>query len=216
MKLSQYGYDYDPATMLARYPADNRDESRLMVVNRADGSIEHRTFRDILDYFDEKDLFVFNNTKVFPARLYGNKEKTGAEIEAPEGEKSRFASLKKGQLIESITLEEALELFALPRTLGELDGEELAVGIGKYGAYVRYGKSFASLAKTDDHGMVIVGTARDQAGTPYYKVLNSWDDLPPYGGHWYFSRPFVAYKTTDIMVNKNALPKEIAKKLGLK
>ncbi len=81
MKLSQYGYDYDPATMLARYPADNRDESRLMVVNRADGSIEHRTFRDILDYFDEKDLFVFNNTKVFPARLYGNKEKTGAEIE---------------------------------------------------------------------------------------------------------------------------------------
>ncbi len=103
------------------------------------------------------------NDKKGQARILGTDPKTGrtvkarigrygpmAEIEAPEGEKSRFASLKKGQLIESITLEEALELFALPRTLGELDGEELAVGIGKYGAYVRYGKSFASLAKTDD------------------------------------------------------------------
>ncbi len=80
MKLSQYAYDF-PAELLAHYPADNRDESRLMVVNRKEGSIEHRTFRDIIEYFDERDLFVFNDTKVFPARLYGNKEKTGAEIE---------------------------------------------------------------------------------------------------------------------------------------
>ena len=55
--------------MLAKYPADNRDESRLMVLNRKDGTIEHRVFKEILDYFDEKDLFVFNDTKVFPARL---------------------------------------------------------------------------------------------------------------------------------------------------
>ena len=80
MKLSQYGYDFSPE-MLAKYPAEIRDESRLMVVNRATGKIEHRIFKDILDYFEEKDLFVFNDTKVFPARLYGNKEKTGAEIE---------------------------------------------------------------------------------------------------------------------------------------
>ncbi|MDE5578840.1 MAG: tRNA preQ1(34) S-adenosylmethionine ribosyltransferase-isomerase QueA [Alistipes sp.] len=80
MKLSQYGYDFAPE-MLAHYPADNRDESRLMVIDRAKGTIEHRIFKEILDYFDEKDLFVFNDTKVFPARLYGNKEKTGAEIE---------------------------------------------------------------------------------------------------------------------------------------
>ena len=80
MKLSQYGYDFSPE-MLAKYPADNRDESRLMVLDRKNGTIEHRLFKDILDYFDEKDLFVFNDTKVFPARLYGNKEKTGAEIE---------------------------------------------------------------------------------------------------------------------------------------
>lgn len=80
MKLSQYGYEYS-ADMLAKYPTDNRDDSRLMVLNRADGTIEHRTFKDIIDYFDEKDLFVFNDTKVFPARLRGNKEKTGAEIE---------------------------------------------------------------------------------------------------------------------------------------
>lgn len=80
MKLSQYGYDFSPE-MLAKYPAENRDDSRMMVVNRAKGTIEHLIFKDIIKYFDEKDLFVFNNTKVFPARLYGNKEKTGAEIE---------------------------------------------------------------------------------------------------------------------------------------
>lgn len=80
MKLSQYGYDFSPE-MLAKYPAENRDESRLMVVNRATGTIEHRIFKEITDYFGEKDTFVFNDTRVFPARLYGNKEKTGAEIE---------------------------------------------------------------------------------------------------------------------------------------
>ena len=80
MKLSQYGYDFNNE-MLAKYPEINRDESRLMVINRATGSIEHRIFKDIIEYFDEKDLFVFNDTKVFPARLKGNKEKTGAEIE---------------------------------------------------------------------------------------------------------------------------------------
>ena len=77
-------------------------------------------------------------------------------------------------------------------------------------------EAFDNYETTDDHGMVIVGTAHDQAGNAYYKVLNSWDVRPPYDCYWYFSRPFVAYKTTDIMVNKKALPKEIAKKLGLK
>ena len=69
---------------------------------------------------------------------------------------------------------------------------------------------------TDDHGMVIVGTATDQAGNAYFKVQNSWDARPPYGGFWYFSRPFVEYKTMSIMVNRNAVPKEIRKKLGWK
>jgi len=80
MKLSQYNYNFSP-DLLAKYPTENRDESRLMVINRKTGTIEHRIFKDIIDYFEEKDVFVFNNTKVFPARLYGNKEKTGAEIE---------------------------------------------------------------------------------------------------------------------------------------
>ena len=80
MKLSQYGYDFAPE-ILAKHPTENRDDSRLMVIDRAKGTIEHRIFKDIIEYFDEKDLFVFNDTKVFPARLYGNKEKTGAEIE---------------------------------------------------------------------------------------------------------------------------------------
>ncbi len=69
---------------------------------------------------------------------------------------------------------------------------------------------------TDDHGMVIVGTAVDQNGSPFYKVQNSWGDRGPFGGFYYFSRPFVEYKTMDIMVNKNVVPKEILKKLGIK
>lgn len=80
MKLSQYKYNL-PEDLIAHFPADNRDESRLMVLDREKGTIEHRVFKEVLDYFDENDVMVFNNTKVFPARLYGNKEKTGAEIE---------------------------------------------------------------------------------------------------------------------------------------
>lgn len=80
MKLSQYKYNL-PEELIAKFPADKRDESKLMVVNRSTGKIEHKVFRDIIDYFEEGDVFVVNNTKVFPARLYGNKEKTGAEIE---------------------------------------------------------------------------------------------------------------------------------------
>ena len=80
MKLSQFKYKL-PEELIALHPAPNRDESRLMVVHKDTGKIEHKVFKDIIDYFDEKDVMVFNDTKVFPARLYGNKEKTGAEIE---------------------------------------------------------------------------------------------------------------------------------------
>jgi S-adenosylmethionine:tRNA ribosyltransferase-isomerase len=80
MKLSKFKFNL-PDELIAQYPARHRDESRLMVIHRKTGEIEHRTFKDVLDYFNEKDLFVFNDTKVFPARLYGNKEKTGAQIE---------------------------------------------------------------------------------------------------------------------------------------
>ena len=80
MKLSHFEYDF-PKELVAKYPAEPRDSSRLMVLNRADQSIEHRKFGDILDYFSRGDVLVVNDTKVFPARLFGNKEKTGARIE---------------------------------------------------------------------------------------------------------------------------------------
>ena len=80
MKLSQFKFKL-PEELIAQYPANHRDESRMLVLHRKTGAIEHRIFKDILDYFDEGDLFLFNDTKVFPARLYGNKEKTGANIE---------------------------------------------------------------------------------------------------------------------------------------
>ena len=80
MKLSQFNFRL-PADRIAQHPAEYRDESRLMVLHKKTGEIEHRVFKEILQYFDDKDVFVFNDTKVFPARLYGNKEKTGARIE---------------------------------------------------------------------------------------------------------------------------------------
>ncbi len=80
MKLSNFNFDL-PKELLAEYPSENRDEARLMVVHRKTGEIEHKLFKDVINYFDDGDVFVINNTKVFPARLYGNKEKTKARIE---------------------------------------------------------------------------------------------------------------------------------------
>jgi S-adenosylmethionine:tRNA ribosyltransferase-isomerase len=80
MKLSKFSFDL-PTNLIAQDPHKNRDESKLMVLNRATQKIEHKKFKDILDIFDEDDLFIMNNTRVFPARMYGNKEKTGAKIE---------------------------------------------------------------------------------------------------------------------------------------
>lgn len=80
MKLSHFKFKL-PEDLIAQYPSENRDECRMMVVNVKDGTIEHKIFKEVIDYFDEGDVMVFNNTKVFPARLQGNKEKTGACIE---------------------------------------------------------------------------------------------------------------------------------------
>jgi S-adenosylmethionine:tRNA ribosyltransferase-isomerase len=80
MKLSHFHFDL-PDELLAERPSDIRDESRLMVLDRKNQTIEHKLFKDVIDYFDEGDVMILNNTKVFPARLYGNKEKTGARIE---------------------------------------------------------------------------------------------------------------------------------------
>jgi S-adenosylmethionine:tRNA ribosyltransferase-isomerase len=80
MKLSKFDFEL-PDELLAEYPAEHRDESRLMVVNRKEGTIEHKLFKDLINYFDDGDLMLVNDTKVFPARLFGNKEKTGARIE---------------------------------------------------------------------------------------------------------------------------------------
>ncbi len=80
MKLSEFDFDL-PEELIANYPSENRDEARLMVIHRETGQIEHKLFKDVLDYFSEGDVMIMNNTRVFPARMYGNKEKTGAKIE---------------------------------------------------------------------------------------------------------------------------------------
>lgn len=79
-KLSQFNFEL-PEDLIAQYPSEERDESRLMVIDREKGTIEHKIFKDVLGYFDDGDSFIFNNTRVFPARLFGKKEKTGARIE---------------------------------------------------------------------------------------------------------------------------------------
>jgi len=80
MKLSKFSFDL-PANLISQDPHKNRDESKLMILHRDTQKIEHKKFKDILNIFDENDVFIINNTKVFPARMYGNKEKTGAKIE---------------------------------------------------------------------------------------------------------------------------------------
>src|SRR5690554_3368120 len=80
MKLSDFNFDL-PDELISEYPSTNRDEARLMVVHRDTGKIEHKLFKDVVNYFSENDVMIMNNTKVFPARMYGNKEKTGAKIE---------------------------------------------------------------------------------------------------------------------------------------
>jgi S-adenosylmethionine:tRNA ribosyltransferase-isomerase len=80
MKLSEFNFEL-PEELIAEYPSENRDEARLMVLHKDTGKIEHRLFKDIINYFNEDDVMIMNNTKVFPARMYGNKEKTGAKIE---------------------------------------------------------------------------------------------------------------------------------------
>ena len=80
MKLSNFNFEM-PEELLAEYPSEHRDEARLMVLNRKEQTIEHKLFKDLINYFDEGDVMILNNTKVFPARMYGNKEKTGARIE---------------------------------------------------------------------------------------------------------------------------------------
>jgi len=104
MKLSQFKFNL-PNTLLADRPTDERDGSRLMIVNRADGTIEHKTFKDILEYFDDKDQIVVNNTKVFPARIYGKKEKTGAEIEV-----FLLRELSKEQLLWDVLVDPARKI----------------------------------------------------------------------------------------------------------
>ena len=175
------------------------------------------------------------SSKPREVRILGNDPRTGrtvkarigrygpmVEIEAPEGEKSRFASLKKGQLIESITLEEALELFALPREVGELDGETLVVGLGKYGPYVRYGKSFASLPKGDDpytltHDRAVEIVREHQAAaaaanTPLKSFPEDPDMLVKNGRYG----AYIAYKGKNYRIPKGSKPEELTLEACLK
>ncbi len=146
------------------------------------------------------------------------------EITLPEGseEKPKYAALKKGQLIESITLEQALELFALPRNLGEFEEMEMVVGIGRFGAYVRHGKGFTSLAKTDDpytityeRAVELVTTQREAkalANTPI-KVFEEDAEILVKNGRY---GPYIAYKAKNYRIPKGAKPEELTYEEAMK
>ena len=167
-------------------------------------------------------------TKSSQARILGNDPKTGhivkarigrygpmVEIEGNEGEKPRYASMKKGQLIEAITLEEALELFSLPRTVGKLDDEDVVIGIGKFGGYVRHGKMFASLTKNDDpytvsfeRAVELIETQKQQnkmANTPL-KTFDEDKDMLVKNGRY---GAYIAYKGKNYRLPKNRKPEEL-------
>ena len=167
-------------------------------------------------------------TKSSQARILGNDPKSGhivkarigrygpmVEIEGDEGEKPRYASMKKGQLIEAITLEEALELFSLPRTVGKLDDEDVVIGIGKFGGYVRHGKMFASLNKNDDpytvsfeRAVELIEAQKQQnkmANTPL-KTFGEDKDMLVKNGRY---GAYIAYKGKNYRLPKNKKPEEL-------
>ena len=228
---SGYSSFYGIDTSVAMDKQNMSDTAKMLLQVTDEGDI---TWDKMIDEFygpfhKMVDSAITTQTaKTREVRILGNDPKTGhivkarigrygpmVEIEGNEGEKGRFASLKKGQLIESITLEEALELFALPRDLGQLDGEELMVGIGKYGPYVRYGKSFASLAKTDDpytigydRAVEIVRAhqaAAAAANTPLKSFPEDADMLVKNGRYG----PYIAYKGKNYRLPKGAKPEEL-------
>ncbi|MFR9620738.1 MAG: type I DNA topoisomerase [Rikenellaceae bacterium] len=141
---------------------------------------------------------------------------TKAKSTVKSADKPKYAALKRGQLIESITLEQALELFALPRTLGEMEGEELVVGIGRFGAYVRHGKSFTSLAKTDDPYTItqeraeeLVRTqreARAAANIPLKSFTEDEEMLIKNGRYG----PYIAYNSKNYKIPKGVKPEDLS------
>ena len=197
----------------------------------AEGKI---TWNKMIDDFYEpfhklvEEATATQTTKNNQVRILGTDPATGhtvkarigrygpmVEIEGAEGEKSRFASLKKGQLIESITLDEALALFALPRTLGQFEGEDLVVGIGKFGPYVRHGKSFTSLTRSDDPytigydravELIHEQQARAAAAHTPIKSFEQEPDLLVKNGRY---GPYIAYKGKNYRIPKGSVPEEL-------
>ncbi|MFR9651615.1 MAG: type I DNA topoisomerase [Rikenellaceae bacterium] len=169
--------------------------------------------------------------RVAHERILGVDPKTGRNVKARIGrygpmveivadesgeEKAKFASLKKGQLIESISLEQALDLFALPRSIGEFEGEELVVGIGRFGPYIRHGKGFTSLAKSDDpytidleRAVELVVTNREAkaaANTPIKSYEQDADLLVKNGRYG----PYIAYKKKNYRIPKGTAPESLS------
>lgn len=178
MKLSQFKY-YLPEELIANEPTLNRDDSRLMVLHRETQTIEHKEFKDILNYFNEGDVFVLNNTKVFPARLYGEKEKTGARIEV-----FLLRELNKETLLWDVLVDPARKIRIGNKLYFGEEGELVAEVIDNTtsrgrtlrflyeGSYDEFKKTLQSLGETPlpkIHGREVIPEDKERYQTIYAK-----------------------------------------------
>ena len=176
MKLSSFEFDL-PEELVAQYPADYRDESRLMILHRDSGKIEHRHFKNIVEYFDEGDVFILNNTRVFPARLYGKKEKTGAKIEV-----FLLRELNKEQRLWDVIVDPARKIRVGNKLFfGEDENEVLVAEV---------------IDNTTSRGRTI-RFLNDDDPEEFYKSLNNLGEtpLPKYMGRSAEERDVIDYQT---------------------
>ena len=180
MKLSHFHFNL-PEELLAEYPSENRDESRLMVLNRKEQTIEHKLFKDIIDYFNENDVMILNNTKVFPARLFGNKEKTGARIEV-----FLLRELSQDQRLWDVLVDPARKIRiadSMPSRLGPVDFElGVIAGSGTINVVA------SAMLPDPDDGKVSVASTKVDGMDDFLLVGNS---------HRYITRSDVVLRNTE-------------------
>ena len=168
MKLSKFNFEL-PKELIAEYPSKNRDESRLMVVNRATGKIEHKIFKDILEYFVEDDVIITNNTKVFPARLFGRKEKTGAKIEV-----FLLRELNENSRLWDVLVDPARKIRVGNKLYFGEDGEDLAAEV--VDNTTSRGRTIRFLYEGPDEEFKKVLTSLGETPLPKYIKRNVEDD----------------------------------------
>ena len=204
MKLSKFNFEL-PKKLIAEYPSSNRDESRLMVVHRETGKIEHKIFKDLIGYLDEDDVIVANNTKVFPARLFGRKEKTGAKIEV-----FLLRELNEKSRLWDVLVDPARKIRVGNKLYFGEDGEDLAAEV--VDNTTSRGRTIRFLFEGSDEEFKTVLTSLGETPLPKYITRNVEDtDLERYQTVYAKKTGAVAAPTAGLHFSK-----ELLKRLEIK